>query len=98
MLETRTPRVAPTEYRKVFSAQRRIGAWWKTSTKLRQRNGSGHRCEDSACVFVISAVRMMKKNGARNMTATTISSEWFATASRKRLRRTAAGTLRRTSG
>src|SRR5262245_12732452 len=39
----------------------------------------------------------MKMNGVRKMTAATISSEWLATASRKRLRRTAHGRLRRTS-
>ncbi len=39
----------------------------------------------------------MKANGVRKMIATTISSEWSATATRKRRRRTAHGGFRRTS-
>src|SRR5438132_11827843 len=79
----------------VLSVQRRIGAWWKTSTKFCHRNGCGQRFDDSACWFVISAVSRMKANGARNAIAEAISSEWFATATRKRCRRTEAGGRRR---
>src|ERR687886_1675293 len=71
--------------------------WWKTSTKFCHRNGFGQRCDESACSFVISAVRRMNANGARKTIAVAISSEWFATATRKRCRRTAAGGRRRTT-
>src|SRR5256714_9438251 len=81
----------------VLSVHRRIGAWWKTSTKFCHRNGGGQMFDDSACWFVISAVSRMKANGARNATAAAISSEWFATATRKRCRRTAGGGRRRTT-
>src|SRR5947207_14971242 len=69
--------------------------WWKTSTKFCQRNGCGQRCDESAWSFVISAVMRMKANGARNAIAEAISSEWLATATRKRCRRTEAGGRRR---
>jgi hypothetical protein len=78
----------------VFRAQRQIGAWWKTSTKFCQRNGCGQMCEDSAWLFVISAVSAMNTNGARKAMAATMSRLWFATASRKRRLRTAAGGFR----
>src|SRR6266511_4047297 len=95
MLETSTPSVASTEYVIVLKVQRRIGAWWKTSAKLLQRNGRGQRSAESACWFVISAVSVMKVTGARNAIAAAISSEWFATAIRKRRLRTARGAQRR---
>ena len=59
----------------MLSVQRRIGASWKTSVKLRHRNGWGQRCTDSACSFVISAVSTMKPNGATKMIAAAISRE-----------------------
>ena len=55
-------------------------------------------CEDSAWLFVISAVSAMNTNGARKAMAATMSRLWFATASRKRRLRTAAGGFRLTSG
>src|SRR5919197_3424483 len=79
----------------VFFVQRRIFAWWKTSTKFCHRNGCGQRCDESAWSFVISAVSKMKAKGARNAIAEAISSEWFATETRKRCRRTEAGGRRR---
>src|SRR5205085_11880650 len=45
--------------------------------------------------FVISAVIRMKAKGARNAIAEAIRSAWFATATRKRCRRTEAGGRRR---
>ena len=45
----------------------------KTSKKLGQRNGCGQRCAESAWSFVISAVSVMKTNGARNAIAAAIS-------------------------
>src|ERR671934_829095 len=69
--------------------------WWKTSAKFCHRNGCGQRCDESAWSFVISAVRKMKPKGAMNAIAAAISSEWFATATRKRCRRTEAGGRRR---
>src|SRR2546423_2893290 len=50
---------------------------------------------ESAWSFVISAVRTMKAKGATKTIAVAISREWFATATRKRWRRTAGGGLRR---
>src|SRR2546423_12362982 len=50
---------------------------------------------ESAWSFVISAVRTMKAKGAMKTIAVAISREWFATATRKRWRRTAGGGLRR---
>src|SRR5437763_539467 len=70
--------------------------WWKTSGKFCHRNGCGQRCDESAWSFVIRAVSRMKANGARNAIPAAISSEWFATETRKRCRRTAAGGRRRT--
>src|SRR5207244_2630833 len=72
-----------------------MGAWWKTSAKFCHRNGCGQRCDESAWSFVIRAVSVMKVNGARNAIAAAIRSAWFATATRKRCRRTEAGGRRR---
>src|SRR5919206_1889303 len=69
--------------------------WWKTSAKFCHRNGCGQRCDESAWSFVISAVSVMKANGARKAIAEAIRSAWFATATRKRCRRTEAGGRRR---
>ena len=70
----------------------------KTSKKFAQRNGCGQSCDDSVWSFVISAVSVMKTNGARNAIAAAISTLWFATPSRNLRRRTAAGGRRRTNG
>src|SRR5581483_8003453 len=96
-LETSRPSVASVEYSSVFSAQRQSGAVVKTSTKLCQANGCGHSRDDSAWSFVISAVRVMKTNGARKTIDAEINRLWFATASRNRRRRTGAGGFRRLS-
>src|SRR3954464_4740183 len=90
-LETTTPSVASAEYSSVLSAQRHTGAVVNTSTKLCQAKGCGQSRAESACPLVINAVRVMKTKGATNATAAAISKLWFATASRKRLRRTLAG-------
>src|SRR2546421_792947 len=78
-LERSRPSVARPEYNIVFSVQRQIGAVVKTSSKLAQRNGCGHRLDESAWLFVISAVSTMKTIGARKAIEAAIRSEWFAT-------------------
>src|SRR3954452_7590067 len=97
-LETTTPIVASTEYSSVFSVQRQSGAALKTSTKLCQAKGCGHRRVDSAWSLVISAVSSMKAIGAREAIAAEIMKLWFATGSRRRLRRTLAGGRLRANG
>src|SRR5580765_6845979 len=96
MDESSSPIVARTEYIIVLSAQRHNGAVVKTSTKFRNRNGWGQRCDESAWFVVISEVRTMNRNGARNAIANAIRMLCRATASRNRFRRTAFGGRRRT--
>ena len=72
-LETSTPTVASKEYCKVLSVHRQHGALVKTSTKLCHANGWGHRRAERAWSFVMSAVSVMKTNGARNAIAAAIS-------------------------
>ncbi len=98
MLESKRPSVASPAYIIVLSVQRQIGALWKTSRKLLQRNGWGQSAADSAWLSVIRAVSVMKKKGARNAIETAIKRLWFATAIRKRRRRTDAGGFRFTNG
>src|SRR4051812_11403423 len=97
-LETTTPIVASTEYSSVFSVQRQSGAALKTSTKLCHTKGWGQRRDDSAWSLVISAVNSMKAMGARKAIAAAIRKLWFATASKRRLRRTLAGGRLRANG
>ena len=69
----------------------------KTSLKLLGWNGFGQRFDDSAWSSVISAVRTMNTNGARNMIASAIRMLWSAIAISSRLRRTARGGRRRSA-
>ena len=82
----------------MFSVHRQSGAFVNTSTKLCHANGCGQIRDDNACSFVISAVRAMKTNGARNAIPAAMRTLWFATAISIRLRRTRAGGRRRASG
>src|SRR5437868_15029995 len=97
-LETSTPSVASTEYFMVLNVQRQNGAFVNTSTKLCHANGCGHIRAESAWLFVINAVRVMKMNGARNAIDVAMSTLWFATVTSRRRRRIRAGGRRRTNG
>src|SRR6266511_2100306 len=61
-----TPIVASTAYCNVFSVHCHNGAFVNTVTKLCQAKGWGQRFDDNAWLSVISAVSVMKANGARN--------------------------------
>src|SRR5688572_15101372 len=92
MQETRMPIVDPTAIWVVFHAYVISGTRSKTSGKFNQRKGSGQNEGVTACWSVMSAVRMTKANGAMEMMATAVSSEWRATAIKNRRRRTSSGT------
>ena len=71
---------------------------WKTSAKLPHSNVFGQSSGERAWSDVISAVRAMKTTGAMNAIAAAIRRLCSATAIRKRCRRTARGSFRRSNG